>query len=147
MTNTSKGFSPSSNNPKTTAPPQTGGPSSARDDRPFRAQVAAEIAQLRNQLNDATNARVQGIQGIIDEYQEAAQPVVDQASVALYDALSGGSFFKGIATNVGALMTAHPTGERVTITAPKLKPASFAPLPQGTQQNYLTAMQPDTSTD
>ena len=140
-----KGFNPKVK-PQTPLQQPTGEASSASDDRAYRAQVAAEIAQLRGQVNGALTARVQGIQAIVDEYEAAAQPVVDQASMALYDALGGGSFFKGIATNVAALMAAHPTGERISITPPTLRPASFKPLPQGTQRAYLTAMDAPNST-
>ena len=137
MPTESKGFNPK---PQTTQTPQPTGEHSSASERAHRAQVAAEIAQLRNQVNGALDARAQGIQAVVDEYESAAQPVVDQASMAIYDALSGGSFFRAIATNVGRLMAAHPTGERIAITSRELKPASFKPLAQGTQQAYLTAM-------
>jgi hypothetical protein len=141
----SKGFDPS-NKPQTPPQQPTGQASSGSDDRAFRAQVAAEIAQIRNQVNGALTSKVQGVQAIVEEYEAAAQPVVDQASMAIYDMLGGGSFFKGIATNVGQLMAAHPTGEKVAITPPTLRPASFKPLPQGTQRAYLTAMDASPST-
>jgi hypothetical protein len=109
------------------------------EDAAYRAQVAAEIAQIRNEVQGSLVARAQGIQAIADEYQSAAQPVVDQASAMLYDVLSGGSFFDQIARNVGQLMEAHPTGPRTGLVAPTLKPVSFAPLQQGTQSAYLTS--------
>lgn len=142
-----KRFDPKAN-PKAAQPQaQTSGPASSEGNQPpigggdaaFKAQVAAEIAQLRNQVQGSLVARAQGIQAIADEYQAAAQPVVDQASAVLYDVLSGGSFFGQIARNVGQLMEAHPTGPKAGIVAPSLKPVSFAPLAQGTQANYLTA--------
>ena len=154
MTNASKGFDPKAN-PKAAQPQaQTSGPASSGanqpplggDDAAFKAQVAAEIAQLRNQVQGSLVARAQGIQAIADEYQAAAQPVVDQASAVLYDVLSGGSFFGQIARNVGQLMEAHPTGTKTGIVAPSLKPVFFAPLKQGTQANYLTATADSNST-
>jgi hypothetical protein len=135
-----KGFDPNSNNKPQTPPQQPTGPASlGSDDRAFRAQVAAEIAQLRNQVNGALTARAQGIQAVADEYQEASQRVADQASELLYDVLSGGSFFNQIARNVGQLMAAHPTGEKLTIQTPTLRPISYQPLPQATPRASLTA--------
>jgi hypothetical protein len=137
-----KGFDPSKANPKPTPNPQpeaSGATSLGGENAAFRAQVAAEIAQLRNEVQGSLVARAQGIQAIADEYQAAAQPVVDQASAVLYDVLSGGSFFGQIARNVGQLMEAHPTAPRTGIVAPSLKAVSFAPLKQGTQAAYLTS--------
>lgn len=136
-----KGFDPKAN-PKVTPKPQpeaSGAASLGGDNAAFRAQVAAEIAQIRNEVQGSLVARAQGIQAIANEYQAAAQPVVDQASAMLYDVLSGGSFFGQIARNVGQLMEAHPTGMKTGIVAPSLKPVSFAPLKQGTQAAYLTS--------
>jgi hypothetical protein len=141
MANTNNGFDPKTN-PKATPKPKeeaSGAASLGGENAAFRAQCAAEIAQLRNEVQGSLVARAQGIQAIADEYQSAAQPVVDQASAMLYDVLSGGSFFGQIARNVGQLMEAHPTGPRTGIVAPSLKPVSFAPLQQGTQSAYLTS--------
>lgn len=138
----SNGFDPNKANPKATPNPRpeaSGAASLAGENAAFRAQVAAEIAQIRNEVQGSLVARAQGIQAIADEYQSAAQPVVDQASAVLYDVLSGGSFFGQIARNVGQLMEAHPTGMKTGIVAPSLKPVSFAPLQQGTQSAYLTS--------
>jgi hypothetical protein len=136
-----KGFDPKAK-PNSTPKPQpevSGAASLGGENAAFKAQVAAEIAQIRNEVQGSLVARAQGIQAITNEYQAAAQPVVDQASAVLYDVLSGGSFFGQIARNVGQLMEAHPTGLKTGIIAPTLNPVSFAPLKQGTQAAYLTS--------
>lgn len=137
----SKGFDPKANTKaaQTQAVQASGAASLGGENAAFKAQVAAEIAQLRNEVQGSLVARTQGIQAIANEYQTAAQPVVDQASEVLYDVLSGGSFFGQIARNVGQLMEAHPTGMKTGIVAPRLNPVSFAPLKQGTQAAYLTS--------
>jgi hypothetical protein len=149
MANTNNGFDPKTN-PK--AQPQTAqasGQTSSEasstktplggEDAAYRAQVAAELAQIRTQVQESLTAKAQAIQKIGNEYQAAAQPLVNDSSVMLADILLGGSFFGQIARNVGELVAAHPTGPKTGIVAPSLKQVSFAPLQQGTQSAYLTS--------
>jgi hypothetical protein len=110
------------------------------------SECVAEISQLRNQVNGALNGTAQGIQTILDEYNRAAQPMVEQASLELYGALSGRRAFRAIGVNVGELMAQHPTGPKHTITVQPLKPVSFKPLNPVIRGNYLTAMDAPSST-
>ena len=139
---TSKGFDP--NNKPQTQPPQPTGAASLEDE--IAAECVAEISQLRNQVNGALNGTAQGIQTILDEYNRAAQPMVEQASLELYGALSGRRAFRAIGVNVGELMAQHPTGPKHSITVHPLKPVSFKPLNPVIRGNYLTAMDAPNST-
>ena len=142
----SKGFDPKAN-PKANQP-QTeqanGQASSGGDD--FAAQCSAEIAQLRGQIDGALNGTAQGIQAILDDYNKAAQPLVEQASLELYGALSGRRAFRAIGINVGELMAQHPTGPKHSIAVQPLRPVSFKPLSPVTQGHYLIAMDAPNST-
>ena len=136
-----------SNNTKPSSPtnpqPQAGGTSSGHSQPP---QVAEENSALRAQMDDALKAKAQGIQVILDEYQVASQDLADQASVAVYTALSGNAFFAQVAANVGMLMARHPRGPRHQITTPSLRPVSYRPLPEATSGNYLTSTAEPSST-
>ena len=146
---TNKGFDHNKTTPKAPQPQaQTNGQHSSGasaktplggEDAAFKAQVAAELAQIRNQVQESLTAKAQAIQKIGNEYEAAAQPLVNESSVMLADILLGGSIFGQIARNVGELVAAHPTGPKTGIVAPSLKPVSFAPLAQGTQAAYLTS--------
>ena len=133
---TNKEFDPKTN-PKAPQPQApTNGQHSSEDD--FAAECAAEIAQIRGQVDAALSGTAQGIQAILDDYNRAAAPLVDQASLELYNALSGRRAFRAIGVNVGELMAQHPTGPKQMISVQPLKPVSFKPLSQATRQNYLT---------
>ena len=133
-----KGIDPKAKPSSTPKPQQTTGPASSEDD--LAAQCAAEISQIRGQVHGALNGTAQGIQAILDEYNQSAQPLVEQASLELYGALSGRRAFRAIGINVGELMAQHPTGPKHSITVQPLKPVSFKPLNPVTRGNYLTAM-------
>jgi len=122
---------------KPNSQPQTG-PTSSGGDTAYRVQVAAEIAQLRNQVNQALNGQQQGIQAVITEYQETAQPLIDASSLAISDMVLGGSFFGQIGQNVASIVAAHPTGSRAPITVNALPQISFRPLPSKTPLASLT---------
>jgi hypothetical protein len=132
-----KGFEKAKLN-NTPKPQQTTGQASLGDD--IAAECVAEISQLRGQIDGALNGTAQGIQSILEDYNRAAQPLVEQASIELYGALSGRRAFRAIGINVGELMAQHPTGPKHSITVQPLKPVSFKPLNQATRGNYLTAM-------
>ena len=138
-----KGFDPKTKKPQT-PPTQPTGAASLGDE--IAAECVAEISQLRNQVNGALNGTAQGIQTILDEYNRAAQPMVEQASLELYGALSGRRAFRAIGVNVGELMAQHPTGPKHSITVQPLKPVSFKPLNPVIRGNYLTAMDAPSST-
>ncbi|MBD1871979.1 hypothetical protein H6F75_00645 [Nodosilinea sp. FACHB-131] len=127
----SKGFG---NSPKATTPTQAG----SGDDRAYRAQVAAEIAQLRSQVNQAVQGQTAGINAIATEYEQSIQPLVDEASQLIYDMLSGRTAFTQIGQNVGALMSQHPMGEKASLGEPMLKRLSLKPLQPATQPSYLS---------
>jgi hypothetical protein len=108
-------------------------------DAAFRAQVGAELAKLRQEVRAAAEGQTEGIAGIAAEYQDTIQPVADEASQLIYDMLSGGTFYRTVAQNVGQMMAAHPRGERVALGKPTLKPLSLKPLQQGMEPAYLSS--------
>lgn len=125
-----KGFDQSSS--------KANGQHSSADSRAFRAQVAAEIAQLRTQVSQAVQGQTAGIDAIASEYEQSTQPLVNEASELIYDMLSGRSLFTQIGQNVEALMSAHPTGEKPQLGKPTLRRLSFKPLKPATPQSYLS---------
>jgi hypothetical protein len=106
--------------------------------------VAAEIGQIRAKVNKAVGSQKSGIETLADEYTQAVQPLVDEASKVIYDMLSGRSFFEQIGQNVGQLMASHPTMERPELGKPMLRRLSFKPLSQATPQSYLTSAEGET---
>jgi hypothetical protein len=131
---------PKASNPKTSGSNQqttTPTPAGSGDDRAYRTQVAAEIAQLRGQVRQAVQGQTAGINAVAVEYEQAIQPLVDEASQLIYDMLSGRTAFSQIAQNVGTLMQQHPKGEKSSLGEPVLKRLSLKPLQQATPQSYL----------
>lgn len=102
-------------------------------------QVAAEISQLRDQINQSLGGATAGLSAIVDDYQRQAQPLADEASELIYDMLSNRTFFNQVGHNVAQLMQQHPTGVRHELGKPTLKRLSFQPLKPGTQQSYLSS--------
>ena len=104
-----------------------------------QAQVAAEISQLRDQVNQSLGGATASVGAIVDEYQRQAQPLADEASELIYDMLSNRTFFNQVGRNVAQLMAQHPRGARHELGKPTLKRLSFEPLKPGTQQSFLTS--------
>lgn len=136
-TATDRSNSNNSNNSKGFGHPQANGAGSTGVNP--QTQVAAEISQLRDQVNQSLGGATAGISAIVDDYQRQAQPLADEASELIYDMLSSRTFFNQVGHNVAQLMAQHPMGIRHELGKPMLRRLSLEPLKQGTQQSYLNS--------
>lgn len=123
--NPGQGFDPNRTSARP-SPAQTGpNTSTGLGDNAAKTLVSREMAMFLQNVDQALSEQVSGICEAQTHYEREATAVRQQASVILYDMLSGKSLFEGITADALAMLEEHPTAPKHELGKQQLKPISL----------------------
>jgi hypothetical protein len=118
--------------------PSQGQDSTSQATGGHKPPVPVEIGGTRDQVKQSLHAQFLAFEALKQDYVTEAQALSDYMTRELYSMVSGRTLFNQVASNLGKLMSQHPTMPKPELAEMQFSTLSLKPYEPGTQQQRLT---------